>query len=748
MDAFAAGEYADEDLPDVAYTLQIGREPMAHRLGSIASSVEELRAGIEAFLDGRAVGAARSTGAPFVATGEASTDGTPEARVEASCEHPDCERLVESWVRGARVDWSPLHVGRSARRLSLPSYPFERRRFWAEDARPTVEATAIAHPLLHTKRSSAGDLAFDASFTGSEFFLADHVVNGRKVLPGVAHLEMACASIQAAAGVEGARIRLTDVTWIRQLAVGEEGASVRIRHFPQPDGTIRFEIRGSEVAGASHLFSQGRARVIDAPTRLELDLAGLQVRCSADFAPVEECYGLFAAMGIQYGPGHRALRSVKWGRDRRELPQILARIELPASIEDTHAAFHLHPSVLDAALQTTMLFPLLGSRATSTLPALAIPFALTSVQGFRPCPKYLWAWVRFSADHRPGDARQELDITLCDQDGATCVEMKGLLYRAVADAGHNEDFRVSLLRHEWQAVALDGNAAPIGGEPMARHVLLIGSFDEAAGAALGNALPRRIAFDRCSSTDGAGLEDEFQTHAMDVLAVVQQIAKSDPARTALLQLVVATEGEEDARRCLAALAAMLKTAELEHPKLIAQCIQIPRSMSFQAAAAVIEAESRQRTAKDVRYRGLTREVRRFVEVHAGQREVGAPWRHGGVYLITGGAGGLGLSVAEAIAGRAERATLVIAGRSVLAPERRARLAKLEAQGARVDYQIADVTQRSAVQSLIDHCVDRYGTVHGVIHCAGVIHDGLIVRKTDEELCRVLAAKVHGLINID
>ena len=93
--------------------------------------------------------------------------------------------------------------------------------------------------------------------------------------------------------------------------------------------------------------------------------------------------------------------------------------------------------------------------------------------------------------------------------------------------------------------------------------------------------------------------------------------------------------------------------------------------------------------REVRYFGGERQVASWRELPSGSlAEV--PWRDGGVYLITGGAGGLGLIFAEEIARRVKDAVVVLTGRSELDESRRTRLSALEGLGSRVEYRRVDV----------------------------------------------------------
>lgn len=137
----------------------------------------------------------------------------------------------------------------------------------------------------------------------------------------------------------------------------------------------------------------------------------------------------------------------------------------------------------------------------------------------------------------------------------------------------------------------------------------------------------------------------------------------------------------------------------------------------------------------------------------------------GVYLITGGFGGIGLVAADHLA-RTAKAKLVLVGRSALPPaeqwdawlkshsdansvSRRIRqVRELESYGAEVLAAEADVTDVEAMRAIVAETKRRFGACHGVIHAAGVLNDGLIALKTQSEAETVFAPKVHGALVLD
>jgi NAD(P)-dependent dehydrogenase (short-subunit alcohol dehydrogenase family)/acyl carrier protein len=133
-------------------------------------------------------------------------------------------------------------------------------------------------------------------------------------------------------------------------------------------------------------------------------------------------------------------------------------------------------------------------------------------------------------------------------------------------------------------------------------------------------------------------------------------------------------------------------------------------------------------------------------------------RRHGVYLITGGLGGLGLALAEYLA-RTVQARLVLIGRSALPAkeewdryneqdrlsDRIRKIKALEDLGAEVEILRADVADYQEMRAAVDRARERFGRIHGVIHAAGVPGAGLIQLKTIEKAAEVLYPKVNGAL---
>ncbi len=199
----------------------------------------------------------------------------------------------------------------------------------------------------------------------------------------------------------------------------------------------------------------------------------------------------------------------------------------------------------------------------------------------------------------------------------------------------------------------------------------------------------------------------------------------------------------------------------EHPNIVCRLVDVVAGADEERTVQQIAAEID--GAPDhalIAYRGPHRWIKSFEPV---RRDPAAPkrLRKQGVYLITGGLGGVGLALARHLA-QAWQARLVLLARSELPPReqwpvlvaangafaaRLRTLLELEALGAEVLVLSADVTDAAGLRATIDAARQRFGALNGVIHAAGVAGGGVIAHKTRAAVEAVFAPKVQGTLNL-
>jgi acyl transferase domain-containing protein/NAD(P)-dependent dehydrogenase (short-subunit alcohol dehydrogenase family) len=232
-------------------------------------------------------------------------------------------------------------------------------------------------------------------------------------------------------------------------------------------------------------------------------------------------------------------------------------------------------------------------------------------------------------------------------------------------------------------------------------------------------------------------------------AFSQALLAAHPGQRVTLLYAYGTE-EPGAAPENRAVAGLMRAVRMENPSLVYKTVELTRTgLGRPEAAAALMAEfDRPEADVELRHDGTRRWTRSFRPVPAAQVEAArAPFGTGGVYLITGGPGGLAGLFGRYLC-QDHGATVVLVGRRPADPERLAELESWSRDGARAVYLQADIGDRKQVENLVGEIRSRFGPVTGVIHSAGALRDGPIKDKRPEEMAEVLRAKVFGTRNLD
>ncbi|MEA2490006.1 MAG: polyketide synthase PksL, partial [Acidobacteriota bacterium] len=243
------------DVADVAYTLQVGRQPMDERLGFVVTSLGELVEKLDAYLNGERDRAYRGRVERGGKSGLSIAGQDDEVKAAIAAQYiaaGKLSRIAELWVHGLDLDWKRLHGEVTPRRVSLPLYPFAKERYWIDTAAEAGAVTreSVLHPLLHSNTSSLTEHRYSTIFSGQESFF-----DGGKALPGTVALEMARAAIERSwpARPEASVLELRDILWGEPIVV-TGSSEVHTSLMAVDDEHIEFEIYSADV-----VFCQGRA---------------------------------------------------------------------------------------------------------------------------------------------------------------------------------------------------------------------------------------------------------------------------------------------------------------------------------------------------------------------------------------------------------------------------------------------------------------------------------------------------------
>ncbi|MFI6033531.1 SDR family NAD(P)-dependent oxidoreductase [Streptomyces sp. NPDC051315] len=663
--------------------------------------------------------------------------------------------LGDLHTRGATVDWHAVFTGRGARTVDLPTYPFQRERFWLDAVASGGDPSGLGqrpaqHPLLGAVLPLPGSdgvvLTGRLSLT-THPWLADHAVLGTTLLPGTAFVELALhAGDQIGCPV------LDELTIQAPLVLPEhEGVAVQVVvEGPDDSGSRRLLIHSRpESAPVDQPWARNATGVLapGAPTEATAR-ADLRVWPPEGAVPLpaDGFYDRLTARGFGYGPVFQGLRAA-WRRDG----ELFAEVALPDSALDDAAAFGLHPALLDAALHVSILEEQEGEESPS------IPFSWTGVRLHATGAALLR--VRVSADGG--------SVTVADAQGAPVADVRNITARPVsADrlGGGTGEEREGLYRVEWLPVPgpVTGvtSWASLGPDPLGAGPDVPAYPDVAAlVAAVAEGAPLPEAVVHCVHHLGDSAEstpyppDRMRSFTRRVLPVLQEWQAHDVL--AATRLVVVTRGAvgagpgatDVADLAQAPVWGLVRAAAEEMPGRFGLVDLDPAAGGEEPDPAVL-AEALGSHEGELALRDGRPLMPRLTATEPGaDASPDAPWDPAGTVLITGGTGGLGSLVARHLVTEHGVRHLLLTSRSGMAADGAAELvAELAESGAEVRVESCDVADSDALAALLA-AIPADRPLRGVVHTAGIAEGGLVTTLTPASMERVMRPKADAAWNL-
>ncbi|MEN3614749.1 type I polyketide synthase [Plantactinospora sp. ZYX-F-223] len=658
--------------------------------------------------------------------------------------------LAEAYTHGVDVDWDRVFAGSRAVTVDLPTYAFQRRRYWLDTAGRVGDVSsaglvAAGHPLLAAAvelPGSGGVLLSGRFSTASHGWLADHALGDQVLFAGAGFVELAlragdevgCGHVEEL--VLEAPLLLSSGQAVRiQVLVGvPDDAGLRpVSVYSLPDGADDGLPWTRHAVGT--LVADPGSEPVD-----------LEVWPPAGSEPValDDYYARAADAGLVYGSTFQGLRAA-WRRG----DEVFAEVALPESAAG--AAFGVHPALLDAALHATGL----GSFFADT-GAVRLPFE------WRGVTLHAAQATRLRVALRPAGA-DAVSLVAVDGAGLPVVTVESLAFRPVGAqgaAGSVATIGNSLFRVCWTPLTSAPPAEPpparwgwLAGPPdLSGPVPAVETFADLAALAArdaGTPVPDVIMVPLTADPvidSGAGdgeLPARVRTMTGRALELVRAWIADERFGAAKLMVVTrgavpTGDGGDVTDLAVSAVWGLVRTAQNEHPDrflLLDTDGAIPSSV----ADAVAAGES-QLVVRD----GVVLVPRLARRPVTGDSATTRPvWNSDGTVLITGATGTVGAVIAEHLVVEHRVRHLLLASRRGAATAGAAALrARLVELGAEVTMAACDVSDRDALAALLDAVPDAH-PLTGIIHGAVVLDDGVLEALTPERIDTVLAPKVDA-----
>jgi acyl transferase domain-containing protein/NADP-dependent 3-hydroxy acid dehydrogenase YdfG len=398
--------------------------------------------------------------------------------------------LSELWVGGVQVDWGAVFRGSGAQRRRLPTYAFQRERYWLAPSSGAGDPSAIGlacpgHPLLGAAAVLAdgrGWLFAGRLSLQERPWLSDHAVLGSVLLPGTAFLELALA-----AGERVGCAVVRELTLEAPLLLAEEGA-VSLQLLvgdPDADGLRALAIHSRpEGAAPEEDFGEERwtrhASGVLAPARSALNgsAAALNERIEAlgserwpppgaePIAAEGALYDALAERGFEYGPAFQGLRAA-WRRGE----ELFAEVALGAEQRQEAASYRVHPALLDAAFHIGFSSLLSeagegGESEDEQARTPRLPFSFNEVELHAAGA----ASLRVALTAGPDGAGS---LTIADETGGLVASVGSLVVREIP----TDQLRGAPEGRHEQLYRLDWSEVPPCAQPLEQGLALLGAED-------------------------------------------------------------------------------------------------------------------------------------------------------------------------------------------------------------------------------------------------------------------------------
>ncbi|MDJ0346862.1 SDR family NAD(P)-dependent oxidoreductase, partial [Streptomyces sp. PH10-H1] len=627
----------------------------------------------------------------------------------------DLERFFTSLaslqVRGVLVDWSPAPDGATHRPVELPTYAFQRQRYWLAETGSSGNVSAAGldsseHPLLSAVvelPGSGGVLATSRISLATHPWLAEHAVEGVVLVPGTALIELAIRAGDKAGTdvvdelVLEAPLALPELTAVRiQVAIGgtDDAGRRSVTIHSRQDHT---DPDASWTRHAAGFLTTG--------TRTPTGDLTVWPPKDAEAVALNDFYDRRFAAGYGYGPVFQGLRKV-WRRG----DEIFAEVALPDEGVKDAAAFGLHPALLDAALHASAFSG--GDQETrkdqetakETAGQTVLPFAWDGVALHARAASALR--VRIAPNRADG-----ISLEAVDPNGAPVISVASLVFRPVSVDGLSADaglVRDALFHLEWSPVApaTSGPSAPAQGWPIVDLTAATEGIHERTA---------RVLAEVQSWLTGTDQGDAR-------LVVLTRDAVTDPAAAAVWGLV--------------------RSAQAEHPDRI---VLVDIDGTSEARGAIPQALAT--GEPQIAFRDGALSVPRLARTVVDPDREGWTVNPEGTVLITGGTGGLGsIAARHLVTARGARRLLLTSRRGPDATGAAELQAELTALGAHITITACDAANRDALAATLA-TIPAEHPITAIIHTAGVLDDGIITALTPERLDTVLQPKIDAALNL-
>ncbi|WP_341529475.1 beta-ketoacyl synthase N-terminal-like domain-containing protein [Nostoc sp. UHCC 0302] len=340
------------------------------------------------------------------------------------------DSLGQLYVRGVAIAWSEIEQDYSRGQVTLPTYPFQRQRYWPEIRNAAQQVASANNPQLHPLlgrriHSALKEIQFESQISPkATVFLQQHQIFGKTVLPATAYIEMVLAAGQQI--LPSQQLIIEDISIQQALLLTDKPQTLQLILTPTTAGAYSWQIFCQNITAENtqptwtlQVTGKLRQAAPDIPSA-KINIANLLAECSQQIS-LPEYYEQFRQRGVDYGESFQGISQL-W----QHAEFALGEIHLPEGLQKEAQSYQLHPALLDACLQVL----------AAALPAELNDYSYMTV-GIQQLRVYqqlthpLWSCAKFHPSVNDNHKILTGDIELLNLQGEVIAIVEGLQLQQV-----------------------------------------------------------------------------------------------------------------------------------------------------------------------------------------------------------------------------------------------------------------------------------------------------------------------------
>ncbi|MBA2648593.1 MAG: SDR family NAD(P)-dependent oxidoreductase [Legionella sp.] len=736
-------------MSELSYTLMYGREAMESRVVFIANNLNHLQTILNGYIDSKDIQSVILFDSKDKVASQAEKHGFEE-------------EISKIWVAGGEVDWMSVFSNKRKQKTHLPGYPFNKTRFWIQDEALKNSSNVIQHPYDEKVTINP----YGNVFKRNDYFIRDHLVQEEHIVPGVKYLDVFLREIERQTSSKANEIR--DVLWLHPIKVLNEvnyHLECKFATAETFDCSLRIDDKVC-CTGRTYLGLHKKSNK-------RLDLNKLRGRCVSQILP-GPLYEQFKDHGLNYGKTFKVIQNCLYNEN-----EIICELQQSNLVTLDNM---VEPSMADGAFQSVVGLYLLNNPNAIQL----LPFSLDSFKLYDKIPQTCLVYAR-RIKHVNKENIESYDMFICHESGEIVAEFKEFVKRGYMKSNKIQNDSIEQLRYTTKWI---NRKFGMHGESLSAVLLFDNdkAMIDSAQKSFKNTLTIQVKKGKCfkkvsdrsyvvnpkEMNSFSQLWQNLEKDNIHISGIIYgwNLNVSNKLKNTLglgvktilriSQTLILSKITDKIRLLYlyhhdhsinVAIHSMIggfsRTLAYENPNLILEALGIDVLDKDLLAKITYQELSYYNNAPlyEIRYKNSVRQVKVIIPTIPNEEDQPSLLKRQGVYLITGGCGGLGYIFAKHLAS-AYQANLLLVGRSEPNSSIRDKLDEIITLGGSAQYVQTDVSNSLLVHKLFSNLKEQKISLNGIMHCAGIIDDAFIIKKTEQSFDSVTSVKVQGTIFLD